>query len=61
MKIGTVKIENFLSFKHADFDFDNQGLTLVTGLNKDNSKRSNGSGKSTLIEALVWCLFGETT
>lgn len=61
MNIQEIKINNFLSFKEAEFDFSNKGLTLITGNNKDNSKRSNGSGKSSIIEALVWGVFGETT
>lgn len=61
MKFETIKIRNFLSFVNAEYCFSNNGLTLITGLNKDNGNRSNGSGKSSLTEALVWCLFGETT
>lgn len=54
-------VENFLPFGVADFAFDNQGLVLVEGENRDDdSARSNGSGKSSMIDALVWCLFGTT-
>lgn len=56
-----MRVENFLSFGEADFDFDRAGLVLVEGDNRDDdSARSNGSGKSAMIDALVWCLFGTT-
>lgn len=52
MKICSMRVENFLSFREAAFDFQDAGLVLVEGV--------NGSGKSAIIDALVWCLFGET-
>jgi DNA repair exonuclease SbcCD ATPase subunit len=56
-----MRVENFLSFKEAEFDLANAGLTLVEGENCDDpSASSNGSGKSAMIDALVWCLFGTT-
>jgi DNA repair exonuclease SbcCD ATPase subunit len=61
MKITSMKVENFLSFGKAEFDFDDAGLVLVEGENQDDeSAKSNGSGKSAMIDALVWCLFGTT-
>lgn len=61
MKIKSMRVENFLSFGEAEFDFDEAGLCLVEGENMDDeSARSNGSGKSAMIDALVWCLFGTT-
>lgn len=61
MKITSMKVENFLSFGEAEFNFEDAGLTLVEGENLDDeSARSNGSGKSAMIDALVWCLFGTT-
>lgn len=47
-----MRVENFLSFGEADFDFDNTGFVLVEG--------DNGSGKSAIVDAILWCLFGET-
>jgi len=56
-----MNVKNFLSFSEAVFDFENQGLVLVEGDNRDDeSAKSNGSGKSAMIDALVWCLFGTT-
>jgi len=61
VKIKTMKVENFLSFGKAEFDFENAGLTFVEGENRDDdSANSNGSGKSAMIDALVWCLYGTT-
>lgn len=63
MKFENIKIQNFLSFENAEYNFSDKGLTLISGQNLDdvNNERSNGSGKSSLLEALVWCLFGHTT
>jgi DNA repair exonuclease SbcCD ATPase subunit len=52
MKILSIHLENFASYKTLDFDFDNQGLALIHG--------ANGSGKSTLCDAIPWLLFGIT-
>lgn len=52
MKIISVRLENFGSYETLDFDFQNQGLTLIQG--------STGSGKSTLMDAIPWILFGKT-
>jgi DNA repair exonuclease SbcCD ATPase subunit len=57
-----VRIKNFMSFQSAYIELDNQGFTLVEGVNNnptDNAK-SNGSGKSTLFESIVWALTGTT-
>lgn len=52
MKILSARVENFASYKHLDFDFQNQGLTLIQG--------PTGSGKSTLCDIVPWILFGKT-
>lgn len=52
MKILSAQIENFASYKKLDFDFQNQGLTLIQG--------PTGSGKSTLCDIVPWILFGKT-
>lgn len=42
----TLTIQNFLSFKEASFDLDNQGLVLIKGENKDTPGfDANGAGK----------------
>ncbi len=51
--IEKMRVENFFSFGEAEIDFERAGFVLVEG--------SNGSGKSTIADALLWCLFGETT
>lgn len=55
-------IDNFMSFGHAELDFEDKGFTLVNGINQnpDDSATSNGSGKSSLFNALSYVLTGET-
>lgn len=52
MKILSVHLENFASYKELAFNFQDQGLTLIHG--------PTGSGKSTLMDAIPWILFGVT-
>ena len=47
-----MRLQNFGSYKSLDFDFQNQGLTLIQG--------PTGSGKSTLMDAIPWILYGRT-
>lgn len=62
MKLGLLKIANFLSVgQPIQVDLESAGLVGIFGVNEDANSASNGSGKSTLMEAIVWCLFGETT
>ncbi|HGH5398633.1 TPA: AAA family ATPase [Raoultella planticola] len=61
MKFLKLKIENFMVIADAEVDMDNRGLVLIQGINSaDSSAASNGAGKSTLMNALMWCLYGET-
>lgn len=53
MKILSVSLKNFASYKDLDFTFNSQGLTLIHG--------ATGSGKSTLADAIPWVLFGTTS
>jgi DNA repair exonuclease SbcCD ATPase subunit len=56
-----IRAENFLSFKHLEFDFSNRGLVLIEGQNKDESLyKSNGAGKTNLVDCLCWGLYGES-
>tara|TARA_R110002051_G_scaffold207372_2_gene272816 strand:+ start:8764 stop:10347 length:1584 start_codon:yes stop_codon:yes gene_type:complete len=60
MKIKSVTIQNFYSFKNAKINFkDFQGLVVIKGINKDVGG-SNGSGKSAVVEALYFGLTGKT-
>lgn len=52
MKILSCHVSNFASYKHLEFKFDDQGLTLISG--------PTGSGKSTLCDVVPWILFGKT-
>ena len=53
MKILSVSLENFASYKKLDFEFSSEGLNLISG--------PTGSGKSTLCDAIPWILFGRTS
>lgn len=52
VKILSVNLKNFASYKELDFTFDDQALTLIHG--------ATGSGKSTLADAVPWALLGTT-
>ena len=52
MKILSCSVSNFASYKSLEFQFDGQGLTLISG--------PTGSGKSTLCDIVPWILFGKT-
>jgi len=64
--IKKITIQNFLSIEKATIHFQDKGVILVEGINKDmpstdgNVNSSNGAGKTALFEALIWCLYGKT-
>jgi DNA repair exonuclease SbcCD ATPase subunit len=61
MKIKELSIKNFLVIGNAKINLDSRGLVLVQGINLDDtSSNSNGSGKSSIVDAISWCLYGET-
>lgn len=61
MKIKSLTISNFLVIGKAEINLDNRGLLLVQGENDDDSSAdSNGAGKSSIVDAISWCLYGET-
>jgi len=61
MQFDDLRIHNFMSIGGVRLPLADQGLTIITGVNKDTAKAdSNGSGKSLLLEAFCWCLWGKT-
>lgn len=62
MRLGNMKVSNFMSIQKAELNFSNKGLVLIQGINDDDdSFESNGAGKSTLFsEAPTWALTGKT-
>lgn len=67
MRIKSITIQNFISFKNAKIDFvdsasDEPRIYIIDGINFDaeNDEASNGSGKSTLVsEAIMYNIFGK--
>lgn len=53
MKPRLCKVENFGSYGHAEIDFSDLGLTLISG--------STGSGKSTIADFVAYTCFGVTS
>lgn len=61
MDLHHISIRNFCSIKHIELALNQPGLVLIKGINADAPLAdSNGSGKSILLEAICWCLWGET-
>jgi len=52
MKLLNVQAKNYRAIGTADLDFEHVRGAVVAG--------ENGSGKSSLIEAILWCLYGES-
>lgn len=52
MRVISCSVQNFGSYKSLEFNFEDQGLTLIQG--------ATGSGKSTLCDIIPWILFGKT-
>ncbi len=61
MKILQATIRDFISIGQAELSLGDMGLVLIQGVNEVNpSAKSNGAGKSSIVDAICWCLFGET-
>jgi DNA repair exonuclease SbcCD ATPase subunit len=56
MKLGKLRLKNYVFFKEAVFDLDQQGITYIQALNKDaasnEAKNTNGAGKSLLFGSI---------
>jgi DNA repair exonuclease SbcCD ATPase subunit len=50
IKFRRLKVEGFGSIREAEFEFRDNGITLIKG--------NNGTGKSSLINPIVWVLYG---
>lgn len=59
-KIVSIKCKNFLSFKDLEFEYENNGLTLINGWDEDR-EIFTGAGKSTFMDAPYYALFGKTS
>lgn len=61
MDLTNLFIRNCLTIGHAEIALANRGLLLIQGENGDDtSATSNGSGKSSIVDALCWCVYGQT-
>lgn len=61
MEFVDIAIENFGTIENVKLVLNTPGMILITGQNRDAPKAdSNGSGKSLLLDAICWCLWGET-
>ncbi|MGB3570898.1 MAG: SMC family ATPase, partial [Phormidesmis sp.] len=47
-----LKLQNFLSYREVVLDFDGLHVACVCG--------PNGAGKSSLLEAIAWCVWGQS-
>lgn len=54
-----IKIDNLFSYHHSEYEFKNNGCTLIVGENRDKGG-NNGAGKTTLFEAITLALTGNT-
>lgn len=52
--------EKFLSFDSLELDFTREGITVVSGVNKDRPGKSVGSGKTNILQLIPVALFGRT-
>lgn len=61
IKFKRAVLHNFLSYHDAELNLDDQGVTLIEGVNNSNDAyTSSGSGKSSLLSAITYALYGRT-
>lgn len=53
-------INNFLSHKYSEIDFEKFNVALVIGTYDENPDQSNGAGKSAIFESIMWALFDKS-
>ena len=52
MNIKKITLNDFMSYKHVEIDFTENGIYNLIG--------HNGAGKSAIRDAITWCLFGKS-
>lgn len=60
IRLLSARAKNFLSFKELEFKYNQPGITVITGRNRDWAGRSNGSGKTSFLQLPSVAFFGET-
>ena len=61
MKFESVAISNFRSIESLEFGIPPPGLYHISGQNlQDEKLGANGAGKTTILDAIHWCLTGES-
>jgi len=58
MNLIKLKLKNFLSYKESTIDFNDNGIYMIYGVNKQTGS-NNGVGKSAIKEAIQYVLFGK--
>jgi DNA repair exonuclease SbcCD ATPase subunit len=58
--IDSIKIENFMRLKDVVIRFPERGVFGILADSLEDSDESNGVGKTTIIEAIVYCLSGQS-
>jgi DNA repair exonuclease SbcCD ATPase subunit len=58
MILKNIKAHNFMSYSDLELDLD-RGMSLIEGWNFDENS-ANGSGKSAVLEAITYCIYGQT-
>lgn len=59
IRLCGLTLNNFLSYEKAEINFEDLGLCLIQGMNKETND-SNEAGKSSIPSAICWCFFGKT-
>lgn len=62
IKFKKITICNFMSLGNVEIKLNNQGYTLISGINNNptDMATSNGAGKSSIFSAISYALTGET-